>query len=259
MISRWRLASAFPTRHAHCRFALLFSVTLALATSLPAREDPMPIGRWVDRRTGIELLIQRKNQARFSHPKKSSALLVDFVDERRVRHEYWLAIKTISRPAAATAKPAQSVKEQPAAPGASPWEVKAQDTATAGNPEAAGNPVTEQAPQPELQLPWLSADSKLIISYLMERPPPAPPKRTHTRKPAPKAEPAQDKASATSKARESKQSPVKAKPAVQKVKPPERPSGPRPILELLVFRQGALVFEGVFDPYQPPKHSAKSR
>lgn len=265
MISRRRPASVFLTERAGV--PALFIVALLtgapLTTPLVAADDPLPIGHWVDRRTGVELFIQRKNEARFSHPQKSSALIVEFANERRVRREYWLAVKKISRPADPKSKPAEKAPgnqpARPAVPGASPWEVKPQEKATTTDPKAkTGNtPKQAAAPLPELQLPWLSADSRLIVSYLIERPPPVPPKQKPARKKKP-AQPQQkqtlapDKAKAASRPKQ----PAKPKPSA---KNPERPRGPRPILELLVFRKGALVFEGVFDPYQPPKRAAKPR
>lgn len=238
---------------------------LLLAGALPpaplaAADDPLPAGRWVDRRTGVELLILRKNQLRLSHPEKSSALQVELQGERRVRREYWLAVKKITRARAKAAANSNkaAAPAKPSGPGESPWAIKPANSAQ--KPVGSAEKKPAAAPGPEIQLPWLTGDAKLILSYLIERPPPAPPKakqKKQTRKAAPKPKPAAkaaaaEKQAAPGKAGETKQ--AAPKPAEKKVKPkaPARPRGPRPILEVLVFQKGALVFEGVFDPYRAP-------
>lgn len=128
-----------------------------------------------------------------------------------------------------------------------------------------------------LRLGWLTKDAKIILSFLTEYPPPAPKPQKRNQKKKAKKEPASAKKTASaadpkSTAGDSSKNLKDAPPAKQKQtnaaqkttqqsaakapkpktpaprkKQPKKPRGPMPIVELLVFQNGQLVHEAIFE------------
>lgn len=202
--------------------------------ALSALDDALPRGQWVERQSGLLLEIDSKNTVRFVSNEHTTLIEIVFAPEARVRDEYWMAIKSYkeiehklpeagqkSEKAAAPAKP--DAGQNPPAKNADQTKDEQQTQQTE---QKAAAPI----PRGPLRLDWLQNDAKMILSFLIERPPPE--------KPAKKEE------KEAAKSEKNEQS--KDKPAPPKKEKPKK-IGPRPILELLIFRDGMLVRELIFD------------
>ncbi|MEQ9365265.1 MAG: hypothetical protein RIF32_13550 [Leptospirales bacterium] len=234
------------------RGVLLIAFALTALQPAGAARDDLPTGRWQARDSALHLEILSKNAVRLFTEKNTTAFEVGFAPEARVRHEYWMGIESL--------KTVEHKVETPKP--------------------------TEQSAVPEKQtdddgplvLPWLTKDAKVIVSFLTEYPPPEKKSQSKARKKAVRAQPAAAPGQGTNGQRSNSDAPArdaqktaaadgKANPgtAVQNgatnpsqpgdatrkaaAKPPRkrRPKGPIPIIELLVFRDGKLVHEAIFE------------
>ncbi|MCR9142555.1 MAG: hypothetical protein NXI24_09910 [bacterium] len=251
--------------HVARAFAVL-ALCLVLVDSAGAARDDLPVGRWQARGSGLRLQILPKNQARLIGDRNTTAFEVSFAPEATVRREYWMGIKAI-KSIEHKVKPLPDKKKEKTAENKKPAQKQSRPTgADASNPKA-GEGETEAQKIPNdgpLRLAWLTPDSKLIVSFLIEQPPPkkkkpksAPRKATKAQtqnsksgaKPASDAKTGNQSESTKTEKPTAKDSPKAGDQKQVAVKPPkkEKARGPIPVLELLVFRDGKLIHEAIFE------------
>lgn len=246
-MTRFRFSARISYRSIAFRALCFFALCLLPLQSSHAARDDLPFGRWIARGSGLRLQIKAKNTVQFSGDRNTTAFEVVFASEANVRFEYWMAIQSIKEiqhkvKAPKIKKPANNKK--------TPAQKVSKKEPTVKSP--AKKPIPDNGP---LRLAWLNKDAKIIVSFIQEEPPPEKKqKKVKTKKPAvanSKTNGSRDPkkgaiANSTPDPKTETKTETQKKP-VATAPQSRKPRRPIPILELLVFQNGKLIHEAIYE------------